>query len=84
MINLGKFFKQGAVESDPRFKILNVEIFIGRMDLAIGESETKHEGLYAEDFFEVLDDGDRASFADEHGRFTKGFLEGGLSCATIF
>ena len=55
---------------------VQVEFLVGRMGIVVGQGQAEHEGVGAEAFLEIVDDGDGAAFAQEDRVEAEGGLEG--------
>ncbi len=53
------------IEEDSGLEVGDGEVFVGRVDLGVGEGEAEEQGIDPKDFAEGLDDRDGAAFADE-------------------
>ncbi len=42
------------------------------MRIVVGQGEAEEQGVHAEDFFEIVHDGDRAAFAQKDGFIAEG------------
>ena len=64
------------------FKATQIKLFVRGMSIVVGERQSKHERVGTQDLLELIDDGDRTTFAHEHRlkseRFSQG-SDGGLS-----
>ena len=54
------------------FKAVEVEFFVGRMRVVIRQADAEEQGVRAENFFELVDDGDGAAFAHHDRVAAKG------------
>ena len=57
------------------FKTVEAEFFVRRMGVVIRQAEAEEQRVRTENFFELIDDGDRAALAHENRLVTKGFFQ---------
>ena len=58
---------------------IEVEFFVGRMGVVVGEGQAQKERVGAKIFFEIVDDGNGAAFTEEHGFMAEGGAQGAQS-----
>ncbi len=61
-------------------EVAEVELFVGGVEVVVGEAEAHEEGGDAEVALEVADDGDGAAAADEDGVFAEDVVHGLGGC----
>ena len=74
----GKLAQQRLIEPDPGLEVFDGEVFIGRVDLCVGQRKTEQQSIDTEDIAEGLHDWNAATLADEHGLRREGGAQGGL------
>ena len=68
----GEFLPEKSAHDHPFGETVEVEFFVRRMGIVVGQSQAQEESIDAQMSLELLDDRDRATLAFECGRFVKG------------
>src|SRR5688572_13257998 len=88
LINKGlmNFFRTSAVRAKllPKIcaqphagrKAIEIELFIRRMRIVVGQGESQQERVSAELALKIIHNWNRAALADEHGLVSKALLQG--------
>ena len=66
-VSLHEFLPEPGAHELAFLEAIQVEFFVGRMGVVIRQADAEQEGIDAQDFLELVHDGDGAAFAHEDG-----------------
>ena len=79
-LEIGEFSDQCCVRSVSQTEAIEIEFLIGRMDSIINQTKADKQTVEIQVFFELANDGDGCTFADED-RLLAGTFFDGFGCS---